>query len=110
MEVLFDENEKPVDYRFLQVSPSFERQTGIKNATGRRMREIVPQHEEYWFEIYGRVALTGEPVRFENETKQLGRWDDVYAFRVVEPKAIRVGILFNDRNERQRGGGEDRDS
>src|SRR6202043_3884204 len=37
IEVLFDQNEKPVDYRFLQISPSFERQTGIKNAAGRRI-------------------------------------------------------------------------
>src|SRR5258706_3801697 len=62
IEVLFDQNEKPVDYRFLQISPSFERQTGIKNAAGSRMREIAPQHEEHWFEIYGRIALTGEPM------------------------------------------------
>jgi hypothetical protein len=31
------------------------------------MREIAPQHEEHWFEIYGRISLTGEPMRFENE-------------------------------------------
>src|SRR5499426_694598 len=102
IEVLFDENEKPVDYRFLQVNPSFERQTGIKNAVGRRMREIAPQHEEHWFEIYGRIALTGEPMRFENEAKQLGRWYDVYAFRLEDPKLRRVGILFNDITERKR--------
>jgi PAS domain S-box-containing protein len=110
IEVLFDQNEKPVDYRFLQVSPSFERQTGIKNAAGRRMREIAPQHEEHWFEIYGRIALTGEPMRFENEAKQLGRWYDVYAFRVEDPKRRRVGILFNDITERKRAEAEVRDS
>jgi PAS domain S-box-containing protein len=110
IEVLFDENEKPVDYRFLQISPSFERQTGIKNATGRRMREIAPQHEEHWFEIYGRIALTGEPMRFENEAKQLGRWYDVYAFRVEDPKRRRVGILFNDITKRKRAEAEARDS
>ena len=65
IEVLFDQNEKPVDYRFLQIIPSFGRQTGIRNAAGKRMREIAPQHEEHWFEIYGRIALTGEPMRFE---------------------------------------------
>src|SRR5262245_19715184 len=102
IEVLFDENAKPVDYRFLQVNPTFERQTGIKNAVGRRMREIAPQHEEHWFEIYGKIALTGEPMRFENEAKQLGRWYDVYAFRVEDPKLGRVGILFNDITERRR--------
>jgi PAS domain S-box-containing protein len=110
IEVLFDKNEKPVDYRFLQISPSFERQTGIKNAVGRQMREIAPQHEEHWFEIYGRIALTGEPMRFENEAKQLGRWYDVYAFRVEDPERKRVGILFNDITERKRAEAEARDS
>ena len=110
IEVLFDQNEKPVDYRFLQINPSFERQTGIKNAAGRRMREIAPQHEEHWFEIYGRIALTGEPMRFENEAKQLGRWYDVYAFRVEDPKRRLVGILFNDITERKRAEAEARDS
>src|SRR5262249_18471826 len=102
IEVLLDGNAKPVDYRFLQVNPSFERQTGIKDAVGRRMREIAPQHEEHWFEIYGRIALTGEPMRFENEAKQLGRWYDVYAFRVGNPALRRVGILFNDVTARKR--------
>jgi PAS domain S-box-containing protein len=110
IEVLFDQNEKPVDYRFLQISPSFERQTGIKNAAGRRMREIAPQHEEHWFEIYGRIALTGEPMRFENEAKQLGRWYDVYAFRVEDPTRMHVGILFNDITERKRAENEARES
>lgn len=110
IEVLFDQNQKPVDYRFLQISPSFERQTGIKNAAGRRMREIAPQHEEDWFEIYGRIALTGEPIRFENEAKQLGRWYDVYAFRVDDPKRKRVGMLFNDITERKRAEAEAQDS
>jgi PAS domain-containing protein len=65
IEVLFDGNDKPIDYRFLEVNPSFEKQTGIQNARGRRMREIAPLHEEHWFEIYGKIALTGEPIRFK---------------------------------------------
>ena len=59
--MLFDENEKPVDYRFLEISPSFEAQTGLKNAQGKRMRELAPQHEEHWFEIYGKVAHWRNP-------------------------------------------------
>ena len=110
VEVLFDQNEKPVDYRFLQISPSFERQTEIKNAAGRRMREIAPQHEEHWFEIYGSIALTGEPMRFQNEAKQLGRWYDVYAFRVEDPQRRRVGFLFNDITERKRAEVEAREN
>jgi PAS domain S-box-containing protein len=102
IEVLFDGNDKPVDYRFLEVNPSFEKQTGIQNARGRRMREIAPLHEEHWFEIYGKIALTGEPIRFENLAAQLHRWYDVYAFRVGEPQERKVAILFNDITERKR--------
>ena len=101
VEVLFDENEKPIDYRFLEVNSSFERQTGIENGVGRTMREIAPEHEEHWFETYGRVALTGEPVRFESRAVQLHRWYDVYAFRVDKPGLRRVAILFKDITERK---------
>jgi|CZKH01.1.fsa_nt_gi PAS domain S-box-containing protein len=101
VEVLFNENNEPVDYRFLEVNPAFERQTGIQNGRGRRMREIAPQHEEHWFAIYGNVALTGEPARFENPATQLHRWYDVHAFRVGEPQERKVAILFNDVTERK---------
>jgi PAS domain S-box-containing protein len=106
IEVLFDENEKPVDYRFLMVNPAFERQTGIRDATGRRMREIAPLHEEHWFQIYGRIALTGEPLRFENPATQLHRYYDVYAWRVGAPAERRVAILFNDITERKQAEAE----
>ncbi|TAJ10169.1 MAG: PAS domain S-box protein [Nitrospirae bacterium] len=96
IEVLFDGNEKPVDYRFLEVNPSFEKLTGIHNACGRRMREIAPLHEDHWFDIYGKIALTGEPARFENQAAQLHRWYDVYAFRVGEPRDRHVAIHFKD--------------
>jgi PAS domain S-box-containing protein len=102
IEVIFDENEKPVDYRFLEISPSFEKQTGLKNAKGKTIREVVPTHEDYWFDIYGRIALTGEPARFENLAAGLDHWYDVYAFRFGAPEARQVGVLFNSINERKK--------
>lgn len=101
IEVLFDEKDEPVDYRFLEINPSFEKQTGIKDALGRTMREIAPQHEDNWFEIYGKIALTGEPARFENEAAQLHRWYDVYAFRVGPSQERKVAILFKDITKRK---------
>jgi PAS domain S-box-containing protein len=105
IEMIFDESGKPIDYRFLEVNPSFEKQTGIKNARGKRMREIAPEHEEHWFQIYGKIALTGQPARFEKEASHLQRWYDVYAFRVGEPHEKKVAILFNDITERKRDEG-----
>ncbi len=102
VEMLFDNAGKPVDYRFVEVNAVFEAQTGINDAVGRRMREIAPEHEERWFEIYGRIALTGEPVRFQNPAEALGRFYDVYAFRIGEPEQRRVAILFRDIAEHKR--------
>jgi PAS domain S-box-containing protein len=80
IEMIFDEQKKPVDYRFLAINTSFEKQTGLHGAVGKRMREFAPNHEERWFEIYGKIALTGEPIRFENRAEQLQRWYDVLCF------------------------------
>ena len=103
IEMIFDERNHPVDYRFLEVNPTFARQTGLHEATGKRMRELVPDLEEHWFEIYGNVALTGEPVRSVNESKLMdGRWFDFYACRVGDPHSRKVAIVFNDISERLR--------
>jgi len=102
VEMLFDSNGAPVDYRFLEVNVAFERQTGLHDATGRRMRELAPTHEAHWFEIYGQVAITGAPVRFEQQAGALNRWYDVYAFRVGHPSLHHVAILFSDITARKR--------
>jgi PAS domain S-box-containing protein len=101
IEVKFDDAQRPVDYRFLEVNPAFARQSGLHDAEGRWMRELAPAHEQHWFESYGRVALTGEPARFENRAVALDRWFDVYAFRVGEPDARHVAVLFIDITERK---------
>ena len=102
IEVRFDEEQRPIDYRFVEVNPAFAGQTGLADAVGKWMRELAPDHEQHWFDIYGRIALTGEAVRFENVAAALGRWYDVYAFRIGEPGAHRVAILFNDISDRRR--------
>ena len=101
IEVLFDDTEQAVDYRFLSINPCFERQTGLAGAVGRRMREIAPLHEDHWFRAYGKIVKTGEPMRFEREATELGRHYDVYAWRIGEPAERKVAVLFNDITERK---------
>jgi PAS domain S-box-containing protein len=102
VEVLFDQRGKAIDYIFREINPAFEGQTGLKDAEGKRMRELAPKHEEHWFETYGRIALTGNPERFQNRAEQLHRWYDVYAFRIGKSEDRRVAILFNDITDRKR--------
>ena len=99
IEVIFDADQKPIDFRFLEINGAFEKQSGLINAQGKRMRELAPMHEQHWFDIYGNIALTGKAARFENWASVLGRWFDVYAFRIGLPNHRRVAIFFNDITE-----------
>ena len=102
IQVVFDAHNTAIDYIFLEVNPSFEKQTGIIGARGQRMRAVAGQHEAHWFELYGQVALTGESRRFDYPAAELHRWYEGYAYRVGEPHERTVGILFNDITERKR--------
>ncbi len=97
MQLLFDADDRPIDYRFLETNAAFEVHTGLKNALGRTARELVPDLDASWFELYGRVALTGETTRFENHAPAMGgRWFDVYASRVGPPELRQVALVFKD--------------
>jgi PAS domain S-box-containing protein len=102
IEIILDNQDEPVDFRILQANPAFEQQTGLENAVGLTMRELVPDLKEFWFEVYGRIARTGEAMRFEHEAATLGRYYDVYAFRVDEPEKNRVAVIFKDVLARKR--------
>lgn len=99
IEVLFNDQRKPYDYRFLEMNPAFVKQTGLIDAQGKTVRTMVPGHETFWYETYGEIARTGEPKRFEHRAEALGRWFDVYAFRTGMPEEHRVAVVFKDVRE-----------
>lgn len=76
--VVFDTTGRPVDYLFLEVNPLFEHMTGLKDAVGRGAYEMVPDLEPIWLEKYARSAMHGERFRFEQGSKAMGRWFDVF--------------------------------
>ena len=101
IDMVFDDAGRAVDYVFVEANPAFEQHTGLVGAVGRRVREMVPDHDGHWFEIYGRVARTGEPIRFEQEAKELRRWYDVYAFRPGGEGSTKVAVVSNDMTARR---------
>lgn len=101
VEPLFDAAGRAVDYRFLEINQAFVRHTGLQDPVGKTAKELVPGVEEHFIETYGRVALTGEPVRFEHESRTMERWFDVSATRLGGPDSRRVGLLFTDISERK---------
>lgn len=100
VQVKFDEDDRPIDYRFVEANPAFERQSGV-NLRGKWVTEFAPDLEPFWFEIYGHVAKTGEPTNFENYAEAFKRWFDVRTVRVGDPADRQIAILFNDVTERR---------
>ena len=102
LEMLFDKHGHPNNWRYLEVNPAFERHNGLEHATGKTIRELAPNIEPRWFEVYGKVALTGEAIRFVECSQALHRWFDLYAFRVGAPEERKVAVLFTNITERKR--------
>ena len=101
--VLFDREGKPVDYVFLEVNSAFEKITGLngEDLIGKRVTEVLPGIEKDsagWIEKYGRVALTGESIRFENYSKPLKRWYGVLAYSTEKGYFVSI---FEDITERK---------
>ena len=99
-EIICDENGTPSDYRFLAVNPAFERLTGLQagDLLGRTVLEVLPATEKRWIETYGQVALTGEPVTFENYSGALQKHFTVTAFR---PAPGQFAVIFMDITARK---------
>lgn len=66
-EALRDADGRIVDFRFLEVNPAFERQSGMKegDTLGHTLREMIPGVPSQIMETFAQVAETGEPAQFE---------------------------------------------
>lgn len=98
-EIICDEKGKPCDYRFLEVNTGFEKMTGLDadGIIGKTVLEVLPKTEPYWIEIYGKVALFGEAIRFERYSQEFDKYYEVLAF---SPKKDQFATVFTDNTER----------
>ncbi|HBA86258.1 MAG TPA: hypothetical protein DCZ95_19420 [Verrucomicrobia bacterium] len=105
-EMIYDAQGNPSDFRFLQVNHAFETLTGLNAAQciGRLATEVLPGIEkESFVRIYGEVASTGKPIRFEQHSHVLKRVYDIAAF---SPKKGQFATIFTDITERKRAESE----
>ncbi len=100
-EIICDDLGHPIDYRFLDVNPAFEQMTGLRAdaLVGHTVLEALPQTELSWIDKYGKVALTGEPIHFEDFSRQLNRYYEVRAFC---PSPNQFACSFTDITDRKR--------
>ena len=100
-EVILNKLGKPVDYRYLEVNPAFEHNTGIKKGRviGKTLLEVFPETESYWLEFIEKVALTGHSIEIENYHQGLDKYFHLSGFR---PKESQVAVTFIDITDHKR--------
>ena len=103
LQILFDENDHAIDYRFLAVNRAHHALTGVgTEVVGKRMREVKLDIDPSVMQRLGKVALTGESVRFEDYIRPSDRWYEVYLSRFGHPESRTVAAVFRDITERKR--------
>jgi diguanylate cyclase (GGDEF)-like protein/PAS domain S-box-containing protein len=100
VEMVLGESGKPVSYRYLDANPALENLTGLKRQEiiGKDIREVLPGIEPHWIETFGQVAMTGEPMRLEQFSKDLNGWFEVYAY---SPERGKTAVIFTNVTERR---------
>ncbi len=100
-EIITDEAGKPVDYRFIEVNPAFEKLTGLKaeEIKGKTVREILPGIEQKWIDTYGNVALQGTPIHFTDYNKDIGKYYEITSY---SPQRGQFAVIFHDVSEHKR--------
>jgi len=102
-EIILNEKGEPCDYRFIEVNSAFLRLTGLENSNliGKSCLDVLPDTEHYWIETYGKVALTGTPITFDNYSAVLNKHYHVTAYSPTPGKfaTVFVDITQNKKNE-----------
>lgn len=100
-ELIYNDAKQPYDFRYLEVNPAFERHSGLKReqVIGRRVRELIPDIEDFWIETYAKVVESGEPACVESSVKGLNKIVEVRAYRHSDNRFVAV---FQDVSERYR--------
>lgn len=99
--MIYDQQNNPVDFIYLEVNKAFEKLTGLKNTKGKPVTEVIPgikQTNPELFTIYDRVASTGKPEIFETFVKPLSIY---FSVSVYSPKKDHFVAIFDNITERK---------
>ncbi|MDF3127956.1 PAS domain S-box protein [Kiritimatiellaeota bacterium B1221] len=100
-EMIYNDDGVAVDYRFIRMNPAFEMITGFKAAdlVGKRVKEVLPETEQYWIDLFAQVVESGTAVVYENYAKAL---DKHFVVRAYRPEAGKFAVLISDVTENRR--------
>jgi PAS domain S-box-containing protein len=103
IELIYDKSAKAVDYYYREVNPAFEKlvSKNSEQLVGKRVKDLFGVVEDYWIELYDKVAKTGVPAHFENYGAELDKYYEVHVWKVKEMEN-QVAILCTKITERKK--------
>ncbi len=96
--IIVNSDNKPIDYKFIDVNNAFCHITGLKKEEiiGKRVKEILPLTEDYWIDTYGDVALNNSNISFEQYSSEFDKYFSVVAYC---PERNYFATIFTDITE-----------
>jgi diguanylate cyclase (GGDEF)-like protein/PAS domain S-box-containing protein/putative nucleotidyltransferase with HDIG domain len=99
--IVLNDAGEPVDYVYLEANRAFESFTGldVDKIRGKSVTEILPEiiYDEYnWIAEYGKVAIEGKEIEFEQYSQPLHKW---YRVKALSPGIGLFITYFTDITE-----------
>jgi len=98
-EMVLDDNGNPIDYIYMEINESFKKQVGIEKIVGKSVLELFPGMDRDWIDIYGKVALNGEEIRFERYFKPLNKWFSITTFSPIKNFFVTISSDITEKKE-----------
>lgn len=103
--MIFDNENRPVDWLYLETNKMFGLLTGLSDVVGKRISEVIPDMIETnpeVFEIYGRVSRTGIPEQFEVRVEKMSRDLLIKAFSPSDKHFVAIFENITERKDAER--------
>lgn len=81
-EMIYDQQGKPVDCRYLETNPMFCTLTGLTDPVGKTVKTLLPNLEQEWIDQFQRCLTIDKTIHYENYVADLDGWYDAIAYKV----------------------------
>lgn len=99
-EMVYDEDGNDIDYRYVRVNSAYMELAGVEDPTGKTVREVYPNIEQNLIDIYGEITRTGISKSFQNYHGDVGKWWQVFGFKVADNQ---FACVFYDITDMKKG-------
>ena len=101
LEVIYNNDGRPCEYRYLEANPAFELHTGKKKEQiiGKTVREIFPEVSTIEIEEFGKVALSSHSTHFVRYIPNVDKFFEINTFSFEKGK---FAVIFTDITELKR--------